>query len=146
MTVRIKGRTELLEWLRRRHILDERRKQLVRSIDNINSWVLAYYERKNLTDVTDPESHIKWQKRQGTTQVWNNEALKQLLRRRRVPEELVFSIVPTEVRDDQAIFQLMRDGILSLEDIEGVSILQSHKPYIVGLNKNAKKHTDQEDD
>jgi hypothetical protein len=105
---------------------------------------LGYYERHNLIDVTDPESKIKWQKRQGTTQIWNDAELKQLLKRRRVPEELVYTIVPTEVRSDAAIFQLMRDGILSIEDIEGVSILQSHKPYIVGLNKNAKEHTDQE--
>jgi hypothetical protein len=132
-----------MEWLRRRHTLDEQRKKLVRSIDNINSWVLAYYERNNLTDVIDPESHIKWQKRQGTTQIWNNDELKKLLARRRVPEELVFTIVPTEVRSDQAIFQLMRDGILSIEDIESVSVLQNHKPYIIGLNKNAKD-TDKE--
>ena len=117
----------------------------MRSIDNINSWVLAYYERHNLTDVTDPETRIKWQKRQGTTQVWDNDALKQLLKRRRVPEELVFSIVPTEVRDDQAIFQLMRDGVLSIEDIESVSTLQTHKPYLIGLDKNAKGHTHQEE-
>jgi len=145
VTVRIKGRTELLEWLRRRNLLDERRKQLVRSIDNINSWILAYYERKNLTDVTDPETRIKWQKRQGTTQIWNDNALKQLLKRRRVPEELVYTVVPTEVRDDKAIFQLMRDGVLSIEDIESVSILQNHKPYIVGLDKNAKTNTNKED-
>lgn len=97
-----------------------------------------------MTDVTDPETHVKWQKRQGTTQIWNDSALKQLLRRRNVPEELVYTVVPTEIRDDKAIFQLMRDGILSIEDIENVSILQNHKPYIVGLNKNAKGHTDQE--
>ncbi len=145
MFVRIKGRAELLEWLRRRHTLDEKRKTLTRSIDNINTWVLAYYERHNLTDVTDPEENIKWQKRQGTTQIWNDEELKKLLRRRNIPEELVFTIVPQEVRNEQAIFQLMRDGILSIADIETVSILQNHKPYIVGLNKDAKKHTDQED-
>lgn len=143
--MRIKGRAELLGWLRRRNDLDEKRKTLTRSIDNINTWVLAYYERHNLTDVTDPESKTKWQKRQGTTQIWNDEALKQLLRRRRVPEELVFTPVTTEVRNDKAVFQLMQDGILSIEDIEGVSTLQTHKPYIVGLNKNAKQHTDQED-
>lgn len=143
--MRIKGRAELLEWLRRRNTLDEKRKTLTRSIDNINSWVLAYYERHNLTDVTDPESHIKWQKRQGTTQIWNDEELKKLLKRRNVPEELVFTIVPKEVRNDTAIFQLMRDGILSIEDIEHVSMLQNHKPYIVGLNKDARQHTDQED-
>ena len=134
-----------MEWLRRRHILDERRKTLVRSIDNINSWILAYYERHNLTDVLDPDTKIRWQKRQGTTQIWNDSALKQLLKRRRVPEELVYTVVPTEVRSDQAIFQLMRDGVLSIEDIESVSVLQNHKPYIIGLNKNAKRHTDQED-
>jgi len=106
---------------------------------------LAYYERKNLTDVTDPETRIKWQKRQGTTQIWNDNALKQLLKRRRVPEELVYTVVPTEVRDDKAIFQLMRDGVLSIEDIESVSILQNHKPYIVGLDKNAKTNTNKED-
>lgn len=143
--MQIKGRAELLEWLRRRHTLDEKRKTLTRSIDNINSWVLAYYERHNLTDVTDPDTGIKWQKRQGTTQIWNDEELKKLLKKRSVPEELVFTIVPTEVRNDQAIFQLMRDGILSIEDIEKVSMLQNHKPYIVGLNKNAKQHPDQED-
>lgn len=143
--MQIKGRAELLEWLRRRHTLDEKRKTLTRSIDNINSWVLAYYERHNLTDVTDPDTGIKWQKRQGTTQIWNDEELKKLLKKRSVPEELVFTIVPTEVRNDQAIFQLMRDGILSIEDIEKVSMLQNHKPYIVGLNKDAKQHPDQED-
>jgi hypothetical protein len=142
--VRIKGRAELLEWLRKRKILDDKRKMLTRAIDNINTSVLAYYERHNLTDVTDPESSIKWQKRQGTTQIWNDEELKKLLRRRNVPEELVFTIVPQEVRNDEAIFQLMRDGILSIADIETVSMLQNHKPYIVGLN-GAKKHTDQED-
>ena len=142
--MRIKGRAELLTWLRRRATLDEKRKTLTRSIDNINSWVLAYYERHNLTDVVDPETKTKWQKRQGTTQIWNNEELKKLLKRRQVPEELVFSIVPTEVRNDEAIFQLMRDGILSIADIETVSMLQSHKPYIVGLNKNAKEHIDTE--
>lgn len=144
MSVRIKGRADLLGWLRKRHALDEKRKTLTRSIDNINTWVLAYYERHNLTDVVDPEEHMKWQKRQGTTQIWNDEDLKKLLRRRNVPEELVFAIVPTEVRNDEAIFQLMRDGILSIADIEGVSILQNHKPYIVGLSQDAKKHTDQE--
>jgi len=145
--VQIKGRAELLDWLRKRYILDEKRKVLTRSIDNINTWVLAYYERHNLTDVMDPETKTKWQKRQGTTQIWNDEALKQLLKRRRVPEELVFTIVPTEVRNDKAIFQLMQDGILSIEDIDSVSTLQGHKPYIVGLaKKDAKKHTDQEDD
>ena len=143
--MRIKGRVELLDWLRRRHTLDEKRKTLTRSIDNINSWVLAYYERHNLNDVTDPDTKIKWQKRQGTTQIWNNEELKKLLKRRNVPEELVFTIVPTEVRNDTAIFQLMRDGILSIEDIEHVSMLQNHKPYIVGLNKDARQHTDKED-
>jgi hypothetical protein len=142
--VRIKGRAELLEWLRKRKILDDKRKMLTRAIDNINTGVLAYYERHNLTDVVDPESHIKWQKRQGTTQIWNDEELKKLLRRRNIPEELVFTIVPQEIRNDEAIFQLMRDGILSIADIETVSMLQNHKPYIVGLN-GAKKHTDQED-
>jgi hypothetical protein len=142
--VRIKGRADLLGWLRKRKDLDDKRKVLTRSIDNINGWVLAYYERHNLTDVTDPETDIKWQKRQGTTQIWKDEELKKLLKRRSVPEELVFTIVPTEVRNDEAIFQLMRDGILSIEDIEGVSILQNHKPYIIGLDKNAKKHVDTE--
>jgi hypothetical protein len=138
--VRIKGRTELLEWLRLRHDLGERRKKLERSIGNINTWVIAYYERNNLTDFVDKETGIKFQKRQGSTQIWNDDALKQLLRRRRVPEELVFSIVPTEVRNDQAIFQLMQDGILSIEDIEQVSVLQNHKPYIVELAPNAQKN------
>jgi hypothetical protein len=142
--VRIKGRAELLSWLRRRKDLDDKRKVLTRSIDNINTWVLAYYERHNLTEVADPETKTKWQKRQGTTQIWNDEALKMLLRRRRVPEELVFTPVTTEVRNDKAVFQLMQDGILSIEDIEGVSTLQTHKPYIMGLN-NAKQHVDQED-
>ena len=142
--MRIKGRADLLGWLRKRKDLDDKRKVLTRSIDNINGWVLAYYERHNLTDVTDPETDIKWQKRQGTTQIWKDEELKKLLKRRSVPEELVFTIVPTEVRNDEAIFQLMRDGILSIEDIEGVSILQNHKPYIVGLDKNAKKHVNTE--
>lgn len=137
--MRIKGRTELLEWLRLRHELGEKRKKLERSIANINTWVIAYYDRHNLTDFQDKETGIKFQKRQGTTQVWNNDALKLLLRRRRVPEELVFQIVPTEVRDDKAIFQLMQDGILSIEDIESVSILQNHKPYIVEL-KGAEKN------
>jgi hypothetical protein len=50
----------------------------------------------------------------------------------------VFSIVPTEVRSDEAIFQLMQDGILTIQDIESVSVLQNHKPYIVGLQSNAK--------
>jgi hypothetical protein len=143
--VRIKGRADLLSWLRLRKDLDDKRKKLVRSLDNINTAVLAYYERHNLADVVDPETHTKWQKRQGTTQIWNNAELKLLLKRRRVPEELVFTIVPTEVRNDEAIFQLMRDGILSIDDIEGVSTLQTHKPYIVGMN-NAKKHGDQESD
>ena len=142
--MRIKGKADLLDWLRLRHTLDEKRKRLVRSIENINTAALAYYERHNLTDVTDPETSAKWQKRQGTTQIWNNEELKKLLKRRRVPEELVFTVVPTEVRNDKAIFQLMRDGILSIEDIEKVSTLQTHKPYIVELN-NAKQHTNQED-
>ncbi len=142
--MRIKGRAELLSWLRRRKDLDDKRKVLTRSIDNINTWVLAYYERHNLTEVADPETKTKWQKRQGTTQIWNDEALKALLRRRRVPEELVFTPVTTEVRNDKAVFQLMQDGILSIEDIEGVSTLQTHKPYIMGLN-NAKQHADQED-
>lgn len=137
--MQIKGRANLLEWLRRRATLVEKQKLLTRSIDNINSWVLAYYEKHNLTDVPDPQTGIKWQKRQGTTQIWNDEELKKLLRRRNVPEELVFTIVPKEVRNDQAIFQLMRDGILSIADIESVSMLQNHKPYIVGLAKNAKK-------
>lgn len=141
--MRIKGRADLLGWLRKRKDLDDKRKVLTRSIDNINSWVLAYYERHNLTDLVDPETGIKWQKRQGTTQIWKDEELKKLLKRRSVPEELVFTIVPQEVRNDEAIFQLMRDGILSISDIEGVSILQNHKPYIIGLD-NAKKHTDTE--
>lgn len=144
--MKIKDRAELLSWLRLRFTLDEKRKKLVRSIENINSGVLNYYERRNLTDVTDPQTGTKWQKRQGTTQIWNNEELKLLLRRRRVPEELVFTIVPTEVRSDEAIFQLMRDGILTIEDIESVSTLQTHKPYIVGLNKkNATDSNGQED-
>jgi hypothetical protein len=144
--VKIKDRAELLGWLRLRFTLDEKRKKLVRSIENINSGVLNYYERRNLTDVTDPQTGTRWQKRQGTTQIWNNEDLKLLLRRRRVPEELVFTIVPTEVRNDEAIFQLMRDGILTIEDIESVSTLQTHKPYIVGLNKkNAKDRNGQEE-
>jgi len=143
--VRIKGRASLLQWLRRRAVLVEKQKVLTRSIDNINSWVIAYYERHNLTDVVDRESGVKWQKRQGTTQIWDDSELKMLLRRRNVPEELVFHIVPQEVRDDKAIFQLMRDGILSIEDIESVSMLQNHKPYIVGVN-GAKRHTDQEDE
>jgi hypothetical protein len=142
--VRIKGKADLLGWLRRRKDLDDRRKVLTRSIDNINSWVLAYYERHNLTDVTDTETGIKWQKRQGTTQIWKDEELKKLLKRRNIPEELVFTIVPQEVRNDAAIFQLMRDGLLSIADIEGVSILQNHKPYIIGLDKNAKKSDDSE--
>lgn len=141
--MRIKGKTELLDWLRLRHTLDEKRKQLVRSIDNINTAALAYYERHNLTEMVDPETNAKWQKRQGTTQIWNNEELKRLLKRRKVPEELVFTIVPTEVRSDEAVFQLMRDGILSIEDIEKVSTLQTHKPYIIELN-NAKQHANQE--
>lgn len=141
--MKIKDRAELLSWLRLRFTLDEKRKKLVRSIDNINAAVLGYYEKRNLTEVVDPATSTKWQKRQGTTQIWNDAELKQLLRRRRIPEELVFTIVPTEIRSDAAIFQLMRDGILSIEDIESVSTLQTHKPYIVGLN--AKKHTDQED-
>jgi hypothetical protein len=116
----------------------------VRSIDNISSWILAYYERHNLPEVTDPETKIKWQKRQGTTQIWNDEQLKLLLKRKRIPEELVYTIVPTEVRSDETIFQLMRDGVLTIEDIESVSVLQNHKPYIIGLNKNATGHTDQE--
>jgi hypothetical protein len=144
--VKIKDRAELLGWLRLRFTLDEKRKKLVRSIENINSGVLNYYERRNLTDVTDPQTGTRWQKRQGTTQIWNNEELKLLLRRRRVPEELVFTIVPTEVRNDEAIFQLMRDGILTIEDIESVSTLQTHKPYIVGLNKkNATDRNGQEE-
>lgn len=143
--MRIKGRAELLEWLRKRKVLDDKRKTLTRSIDNINGWVLAYYERHNLTDVRDPESGIKWQKRQGTTQIWNDEELKKLLKRRQVPEELVFTIVPQEVRNDEAIFQLMRDGILSIADIEGVSMLQNHKPYLVGLD-NAKKNNGSTDE
>jgi hypothetical protein len=130
--------------LRLRFTLDEKRKKLTRSIDNINAAVISYYERRNLTDVVDPETGTKWQKRQGTTQIWNNESLKALLKRKRIPEELVFTIVPTEVRSDEAIFQLMRDGILTIEDIEGVSTLQTHKSYIVGL-KNATGHDDQED-
>lgn len=93
--------------------------------------------------MVDPETNAKWQKRQGTTQIWNNEELKRLLKRRKVPEELVFTIVPTEVRSDEAVFQLMRDGILSIEDIEKVSTLQTHKPYIIELN-NAKQHANQE--
>lgn len=133
-------------WLRLRHTLDEQRNKLVRSIDNINSWVLAYYEKHNHTELVDPETNTKWQKRQGTSQIWNDAKLKLLLKRRRVPEELVFTIVPTEVRNDEAIFQLMRDNILTIEDIESVSTLQTHKPYIVELNKNAKKHNDQESD
>lgn len=144
--MKIKDRAELLGWLRLRFTLDEKRKKLVRSIENINSGVLNYYERRNLTDVTDPQTGTRWQKRQGTTQIWNNEELKLLLRRRRVPEELVFTIVPTEVRNDEAIFQLMRDGILTIEDIESVSTLQTHKPYIVGLNKkNATDRNGQEE-
>jgi len=130
--------------LRLRFTLDEKRKKLTRSIDNINAAVISYYERRNLTEVVDPETGTKWQKRQGTTQIWNNESLKALLKRKRIPEELVFTIVPTEVRSDEAIFQLMRDGILTIEDIEGVSTLQTHKSYIVGL-KNATGHDDQED-
>lgn len=137
--MRIKGRAELLEWLRRRAALVDKQKTLTRSIDNINSWVLAYYERHNLTEVVDPESKVKWQKRQGTTQIWNDEELKKLLRRRNIPEELVFTVVPKEVRNDEAIFQLMRDGLLSIADIETVSMLQNHKPYIVGLDR-AKKN------
>jgi hypothetical protein len=142
--VKVKDRAELLGWLRLRFTLDEKRKKLTRSIDNINAAVISYYERRNLTDVVDPETGTKWQKRQGTTQIWNNESLKALLKRKRIPEELVFTIVPTEVRSDEAIFQLMRDGILTIEDIEGVSTLQTHKSYIVGL-KNATGHDDQED-
>jgi hypothetical protein len=142
--VKVKDRAELLGWLRLRFTLDEKRKKLTRSIDNINAAVISYYERRNLTEVVDPETGTKWQKRQGTTQIWNNESLKALLKRKRIPEELVFTIVPTEVRSDEAIFQLMRDGILTIEDIEGVSTLQTHKSYIVGL-KNATGHDDQED-
>ncbi len=142
--MKVKDRAELLGWLRLRFTLDEKRKKLTRSIDNINAAVISYYERRNLTDVVDPETGTKWQKRQGTTQIWNNESLKALLKRKRIPEELVFTIVPTEVRSDEAIFQLMRDGILTIEDIEGVSTLQTHKSYIVGL-KNATGHDDQED-
>ena len=137
----IKGRAELLGWLRRRATLSEKQKVLTRSIDNINGWVLAYYEKHNLTEVVDPESKVKWQKRQGTTQIWNDEELKKLLRRRNVPEELVFTVVPKEVRNDEAIFQLMRDGILSIADIEGVSMLQNHKPYIVGLDRAKKNNS-----
>lgn len=142
--MKVKDRAELLGWLRLRFTLDEKRKKLTRSIDNINAAVISYYERRNLTEVVDPETGTKWQKRQGTTQIWNNESLKALLKRKRIPEELVFTIVPTEVRSDEAIFQLMRDGILTIEDIEGVSTLQTHKSYIVGL-KNATGHDDQED-
>lgn len=144
--MKVKDRAELLGWLRLRFTLDEKRKKLTRSIDNINAAVISYYERRNLTDVVDPETGTKWQKRQGTTQIWNNESLKALLKRKRIPEELVFTIVPTEVRSDEAIFQLMRDGILTIEDIESVSTLQTHKPYIVGLNKkNAKDRNGQEE-
>jgi hypothetical protein len=49
-----------------------------------------------------------------------------------------------EERDDKALFQLMQDGILTLDDIESVSQLQYHKAYLVGL-KNAAQHIDQED-
>jgi hypothetical protein len=56
----------------------------------------------------------------------------------------VFRTVVKEERDDRALFQLMQDGVLTLDDIESVSQLQYHKAYIVGL-KNAKEHTDQED-
>jgi len=135
--VRIKRRIEALQWLRLRADLDNKRKKLTRSIDNINAALIGYYERNNRTELTDPESGVRWQKRQGTTQVWNEDALKRLLQKRNIPEELVFHIVPKEVIDEKALFQLMQDEIISLADVESVSHLETHKPYIVAVG-NAK--------
>jgi hypothetical protein len=143
--VRIRKRSDALHWLRLRAGLDERRKKLERSIANINAAVIAYYERNNKIELTDPENGTRWQKRQGSSQFWNDEELKKLLQRKRVPEELVFHTVVKEERDDKALFQLMQDGILTLDDIESVSQLQYHKAYIVGIKKNATQYTSEED-
>jgi len=62
-----------------------------------------------------------------------------LLQRRNVPEELIFHIEPREVIDEKALFQLMQDEIISLADVEGVSHLETHKPYIVAVG-SAKKN------
>lgn len=142
----IKNRVALLLWLRKRSALDARRKKLEKRIRRINDSLLAYYERKNLTEVPDPQDGALYSKRQATTQVWDDAALKKLLARKKIPLELVFQDKVIEVRDDKAIFQLMQDEMLSLDDIESVSELQQHRPYIIRVGKkNGKNESDDEE-
>lgn len=144
--MQIKGRATLLHWLRIRDELSNERKELERKIRRISDALLDYYERKNRTEVKDPRTGVTYAKRQGTTQVWDNEALKKLLQKRKVPEELVFKIVPQEIRDDEALFQLMQDGIISIDDVATVSHIEQHAPYIIAVKPNAKKKQSDTDD
>lgn len=145
--MQIKGRATLLHWLRIRDELATERKELERKIRRISDALLDYYERKNRTEVKDPRTGVTYHKRQATTQIWDDKALKKLLQKRKVPEELVFHYVTTEVRDDEALFQLMQDGIISIEDVATVSYIEQHAPYIIAVKPNAKKkqHSEEEE-
>ena len=138
--LRIKGRGHALRLLRRRASLRELAKTLSARVERIDIAVISYYERNNKKELRDPETGILWQKRQGTTQVYDEKALKKLLKDKGVALSTVFKERIIEDRDDDAIFKLLKDEVLTLDDIESVSHLQSHKPYLTGLEpKGAAK-------
>jgi hypothetical protein len=100
--------------------------------------VVGYLVRKNRKQYKDEDGNV-WQKRQSTRIVYNYDALRALLRKKKVDPADVIVTQQVEVVNEEAILQLLKTKKLTVEEYEDVVSRHSTQPYIVKIDGSKKR-------
>jgi hypothetical protein len=101
-------------------------------VERYRSAIVRYFENKNIKQHTDLDGQV-WQKRQGTSVSYREDALRALLRRKHIKPSVVFKTREIVEVDEDAVIKLLKAQAITVEEYETVVIRQTHKPFVVKL-------------